>query len=892
MGVTGVGSSLEEKAAEALRLAESAPEQAVLVAEKVAVRAGIEGNPAAESVAQRAWGLALRHAGDLEQAVAHLDQAVRLGRRAGSPQLVGKARITLSFALLERGRTRSALAAVDAAVRGLDGSDRAEALAQRGVILAELGRLDEAFACYRAALPVLRESGNRLWAWRVVWNRGLAHDYRYEFAAAEADLREAERLAGELGLAVQVGFAQANLAHVVGLRGDAPAALDYLQRAERRIRAHGAQVGRLLQDRSELLLSVRLISEARETAEQAIEEYAKERREIKLPEVRLLLARAGLLDGDAASAMLHARLADREFTRQGRPEWAALAHLTGLAARRAAGQRPRIGTRSLERLIATLTAAGWPAAAMESRVLAAQLLLQRRETGTALDLLQEAGRVRWRRAPATLRARACYAEALRRSAIGDRRAAATALRSGLRVLDEHHAALGATDMRAHAAGHRTDLTDLGLRLAFQDGRPKRVFEWAERGRASHMLQRPVRPPDDPALADALARLRSILNDVSELRRGHSDAPQLARLTRRQVALEREVRDLTRLRPGEAAEHRPAPVPVDLLSALLDGWALVEFVLLDGIVRAVSLVDGRLRLHQLGAQTDLDADLDRITFALHRIIRRDDDPASADAAGHLLQHAASRLDALLLQPMRELGDRPIALVPTGSLQCLPWAVLPSCIGRPLTVSPSATLWHAAASRSTPPGGHVLAAAGPTLPGAIREARAVAGIYGVAPLLHPGATVAAVHAGLNGAAIAHLAAHGRLAAHNPLFSSLQLSDGPLLAYDLERLDRPPHTVVLAACDSARSVTRAGDELLGLGATLLTQGTTQLVASVLPVLDIDTAPVMTDLHRRVAAGDTVASALAAATQKRSGDPIAVATAAAFICLGAGRATPLTTS
>jgi tetratricopeptide (TPR) repeat protein len=894
VGATGVGSSLAEKAAEALRLAESAPEKAVPLAAEVAARAADAGEPEAGSVAERAWGLALRHAGDLEQAVAHLDEAVRLGRRARSALLVGKARITLAFALFERGRTQPALAAVDAAARGLDGSDRAEALAQRGVILAELGRLDEAMACFRAALPVLRESGNTLWAWRVVWNRGLVHGYRYEFAAADADLREAERLSGELGLAVQVGYAQANIAHMAGLRGDAPTALDYLQRAERRIRAHGAQVGRLLQDRSELLLSVRLISEARESAEQAIDEYVKERREVKLPEARLLLARVGLLDGDAASAMHQARLAEREFTRQQRPEWAALAQLTGLAARRAAGQRLRVGVPALDRLMTTLAAAGWPTATMESRVLAAQILLERRDTGPALDLLHEAGRVRRRRAPATLRARAWYAEALRRSATGARRGAATALRSGLRVLDEHHAVLGATDLRAHAAGHRIDLTDLGLRLAFQDGRPTQVFEWAERGRASHMLRRPVRPPDDPALAVALARLRGILAEVGELGRGQADAPRMARLTRQQVALEREVRDLTRLQPGtpgQGTDHRSEPVPVDALSDLLDGWALVEFVVLDGTVYAVSLVGGRLRMHRLCAEADIDKDLDRITFALHRMIRRDDDPASADAADHLLRRAAGRLDARLFGPLRELGDRPIALVPTGSLQCLPWAVLPSCAGRPLTVSPSATLWYAAASRPVPAAGHVLAAAGPTLPGAVDEALAVAAIYGVSPLLHPAATVTAVHAGLSGAAIAHLATHGHLAAHNPLFSNLQLSDGPLLAYDLERLDRPPHTVVLAACDSARSVTKAGDELLGLGATLLSQGTTQLVASVLPVLDIDTAPVMTDLHRLVAAGEPVAPALAAAQQRSTGTA-AAATAAAFICLGAGRGIPPTTT
>jgi CHAT domain-containing protein len=66
--------------------------------------------------------------------------------------------------------------------------------------------------------------------------------------------------------------------------------------------------------------------------------------------------------------------------------------------------------------------------------------------------------------------------------------------------------------------------------------------------------------------------------------------------------------------------------------------------------------------------------------------------------------------------------------------------------------------------------------------------------------------------------HLAAHGRLAPHNPLFSELTLADGPLFAYDIEQLADAPHTVVLAACESGRSVVCAGDELLGLGAMFL--------------------------------------------------------------------------
>src|SRR4051794_24644786 len=80
---------------------------------------------------------------------------------------------------------------------------------------------------------------------------------------------------------------------------------------------------------------------------------------------------------------------------------------------------------------------------------------------------------------ASLRARAWYAEARLRAADGRRREACTALRAGLRILDEHRAVLGATDVRAHAAAHRTELVELGLGLALDGGSPRQVLEWVE-----------------------------------------------------------------------------------------------------------------------------------------------------------------------------------------------------------------------------------------------------------------------------------------------------------------------------------------------------------------------------------------------------------------------------
>jgi len=487
-----------------------------------------------------------------------------------------------------------------------------------------------------------------------------------------------------------------------------------------------------------------------------------------------------------------------------------------------------------------------------------------------------------------MRARAWYAEALLRSSAGDRRGATSAIRAGLRVLDEHRAALGATDLRAHAAGHRIDLADLGLHLAFQDGRPSRVLEWTERGRASHPRNRPARPPDDPSLADALAELRGVMLKIDELTRAQAGGAGLAKLVQHQVALEQRIRDHTRRRPGEPGAQLANPISTTALADLLGERALVEFFQLDDTLHAVSMVDGSLRLHDLGPVCTVDDLLDRITFALYRLMRSDVDTASAAAARVLLGHAAERIDATLLAPLPETTDRPLVIVPTGPLQRLPWSVLPSCAGRPLAISPSATLWHAASSRPAEPTGHVFVAAGPTLPGACTEARAVAAVHRTTPLLHPATTAFAVKAALNGAAVAHLATHGRLSPHNPLFSDLLLSDGPLFAYDLEGLDRPPHTVVLAACDSGRSVVYAGDELLGLSATFLTQGTTQIVASVMPVLDVQTAPFMTVFHQLLITGLPPAAALATAQQQATADQVDMAMAAGFVCLGAGYAYP----
>lgn len=874
--------TLAEEAREALRLAEADPGRSVMSAASVAQRATAAGDLAAAAIAERARGLAALHVRDAVTALKHLRAAVALGRRARSPQLAAEARMTLAYVLNGTGRSRQALTEIDAALADLSGVQRARADAQRGTILGAVGRLDEALACFRRALPVLRRADDHLWVQRVLLNRGVIYGYRCDFAAATRDLREAERVCDRLGMELSAGFVQQNLGWINVVRGDVPAALHHLDLAEQRFTKLGSRLGFILTDRSELLLSVRLVDEARRTAEHAVSQITSEGQRIALPEARLTLARAAALDGDSHYAVEQARRALAEFARQRRPHWAALARQVLLVSRLSGADPQQVTVRQLAGVAEQLAATGWSVAALEARLLAGQLAIERGKTRQGSQLLARVSLAR-RRGPALLRSRAWYAEALLRKANGNPGGAASAARTGLRVLDEYRATLAATDLRANAAGHRSELAALGLRIAMADGRPGRVLAWAEQGRARHLLSRPARPSDDPQLAGALARLRGTVNEIEELRHA---GRRSAALDSRQAALERQIRDYCR-RQAHGSPGDPVPaVSVAQLAAALGDAALVEFIQLDQMLHAVALVDGRARLLQVAPTGPVGDLIERSAFALRRLARPRTEGTSRSAAVLMVRHAAAHLDALLIGPLSDLvQNRPLVVIPTGPLQSLPWSILPSCADRPVVVAPSAALWYAAQARVRGAHGRVTAVAGPALPGAQAEAEAVARIHGTTALAGPAATIRAVSAALNRAGLVHLAAHGRVRADNPLFSSLRLADGPLTVFDLERLDAVAPVVVLAACDSGRPLVCTGDELLGFSATLLSLGAEQLIASVMPIPDAETAPLMIAFHRQLAAGRRAADALRHAQQEMMGaSSTALAAAAGFICIGAG--------
>jgi CHAT domain-containing protein/tetratricopeptide (TPR) repeat protein len=837
-------------------------------------------------VAERALGLAAMATGEPSKAARHLRAAVALAERGDLAVRAAEARMSLAYVLAAQGDTRGALAEADRAAPALHGLSAALLSEQRAIILWRLGRFDEALDAYRLALATLQ--GERT-AWlheaHIRTNRGVLLAYLGQLQAAEDDLLQAEARYLAAGREANTSVVRHNLGYVAALRGDVPAALAWYDQAEEQYRAAGSHPGVLLLDRAEVLLSVRLVVEARQAAEAAVSDYRERRMAVYLAEARLVLAQAALLEGDLDVARAEAEHARRAFLRQQRPAWAALARYVALRADWENGACTEAMLRAGQRTVAGLAQTGWTLATFDARLIVARVALELGKVKVARRALGQAAQAR-RHGPADLRARAWHAEALLRLSDSDRRGADAALRAGMRVLDRFRATLGATELRAHVSGHGADLAQLGLRLALEGARVSSVLSWAERWRAGSLQLQPARPPNDAALTDDLAELRRVMGQLSETSEGTSRgaAPLLLR---RQAVLEEAVRRRARHASGTWAASQATALTVPLLREALGSRALVEYVHLDGQLYAVVMAGSRMRLHRLGAHDEVQAELTALRFALRRLAYGQGTPRSLAAAVSSAEFSAQRLDALLVHPLRaDVGDRDVVVVPTGSLHALPWAVLPSCVGRPVSVAPSAALWHRAATAQDAVGEGVALIAGPALSHATEEVEALAQRYpGAIRLDGHEARADAVARALDGAKLAHVAAHGHFRADNPLFSALQLADGPLTVYDLERLERAPVLLVLSACESGLSAVAPGDELMGLASVLFALGTRTLVASVAPVPDAATRSLMLAFHDHLRQGIAPASALARAQATAApGEHADLAAVAGFVCFGAG--------
>jgi CHAT domain-containing protein/tetratricopeptide (TPR) repeat protein len=857
---------------ELLPLAVSRPKDALLAARSV-----LASRPSAydASLAHHAIGIVLRDHGDLPGAIAELKRGARLARASGRPEREVDVRATLGATLAWSGRSQQGLAVLDRAVAASRGGAAGRVLMRRANVLLHMGRYHEAHLDLCRALPYLRRAGDTVWEARSLTHRaevflGLGLPGR-----AGADFARAEELLATTGQGLEYAKARHNRGLAALSRGDLPEALTYFDEAGKRYDALGEINPDLAIDRCWALLAAGLAGEAAQETDTALSQVPPQGGiAYKRAELLFAAATAALAAGNPADARERARQAHRLFRTQGRAIWEARADLVLAQAKYAAGEHSAPLFRYVERVAARLEASR-AAEAMQAHLLAGRLALSRGRAIEADQHLERVARSRRRRPPLT-RSVAWLARALQADARSNARATLAACSRGIDALDEHQMTLGATELRAYGTAHGAELATLAQRVALRRGDARRLLFWSERWRAVALASRSTPLRHDRELVAELSALRGVtrLLETSEMAAARRNA-----LERERRRLETAVQARTRRSPGSRTKEA-GQFDLDTLFDELGESRLIELVEVDGVLHVIIAADRRLRLHTVGSIPEREVEVEMNRFVLRRLAHRPPRPGDE----MVLTHRGAQLESSLLgSAAAELGDGPIVVIPPGRLRAVPWTLMPSLRDRVVSVAPSASTWMRARRIRPPAQRRVTLVVGPRLASGGAEVVQLRPRYPEAVTLGQGsATAEHVLTALDGAWLAHIAAHGTFRADNPLFSSIQLDDGPLTVHDFERLSRAPYRLVLSSCNSGVAAAVGADELLGLVTSLVPLGAAGIVASVVPVNDPAAVPLMLALHDALQGGATLPEALLAARKTADGDPLAEATANSFIALG----------
>ncbi|WP_028707447.1 CHAT domain-containing protein [Propionicicella superfundia] len=700
-------------------------------------------------------------------------------------------------------------------------------------------------AGHRAGMPLDSQA-------KVTLNWALLESWAGNLPGAVARNEEASELARRAGLPNLQFMALHNGGYMEFLRGNLPHALVLMERADAMDVDTDRSVARL--DHARALLDAGLLDEAREMLRSAAGLCAANGSDHDVAESELETARCELLRGNPDAARDWARQARRRFAARKEPGWRVRALLAELDALAELPGTVRRRARLAAALHAASTANGDTLAAEQAGLAWAEALL---DSGDPQAAAPWAAAAPLRDSPQiTTRLHYGLAAAKHALAAGDADAARDELTAAARALAAAQRESASIDLRTALSGHGQRLAQLDCRLAVERGDAADVLERVDRWRGALRGQASVRAPSDPREAELLARLRN-LRDEARIAQGDD----LARVQRETDEVARRIREFS-WRAAAQGERDPAgSFSIDAVTAAVRERSETLLVLAqagDAFERVEVTPAGDLRLHPgVPVAAVLEAT---------RRVRADLTAASRLPEGHPLSgaiHASltrglSTLDGLLLPAGFAPGRFVVA--PPSQLNLVPWGMLPRLRQMPVTVAATVTDWADSAHVVVAP--RVTAVAGPDLPEADAEVSAVSVAWpGSRAIAAADSTGRGLIAALTGSDLVHVAAHGEHRAENPLFSSLRLGDGVLFAHEFEGQALRVSLAVLSACDAGRVTPRAGDEGLGLAASLRELGVGTVVAPLTPVPDRLSREIMDDLHTRLAAGLDTSAAVAAA-------------------------------
>jgi tetratricopeptide (TPR) repeat protein len=707
---------------------------------------------------------------------------------------------------------------------------------QLGTLLMHSGRLEAAETMLTRSIDAMSDETTELA--NCLMNRSMLRMQQHQLEASVSDLQRAVAVYEANGDDEPLAEARHNLGYAALLGGDLVTALALMTRSRPTLAATSDLAAAISDlDRAEVLRDAGLTTEAESLLSQVAVQFGAQRMRQARGEAELHLARS-LLRHDPTAAERTARTAARRFAALGSAGWEARADAVRLEAGLSGGSRRRPGEEEVKRTATALDRTGLRTEATALRLSA------RRQGGGRLPTVAD-------NAPAPLRLRVYEVRAARAASAGRPRDALRAAAEGLDLLAGWQQSFGALDLQASVAMQGSELVFAGLTAAARTRDPETLFAWSERARHLSQQVAPLRPPHDDALATDLAELRMLRADLAG-----QDWTTDARV--------RVLRDRVRERQWSSTGSGGTNERVDLAAttALLDAeTAALAYVFTGAALHCVVVTASAARI--------VDLSLSRVQSALDGL-RADLDVAALTRGGPMAEVIARSLDARLavldaelLAPVRGSARRLVVTSP-GILAGVPWAMLPGMHGTPFTLATSVSRWSADRRHPGGRGTRIGFAAGPRVPRAGEEIRQAAAAWGAPPTqLHGSeATVSAVTTLAATSDLLHIAAHGRHAVDNPLFSGFELADGTLFGYDVDLISTVPDTVILSACELGRSSVRWGEEALGMTRVWLHAGTQCVIAAPVVVPDDVACELLGAVHGELAGGATPAAALAAAS------------------------------
>lgn len=803
----------------------------------------------AEIIALSAIGLANRMVYAADVAIEYLERAADLALAIGNDQLLGETLRSLAFDYAGAGDIPKALETVTRASSLLTGEELMKADLQHAFILGQAARYSEAIAMLDGVCDTFDITEASLLE-LIHGNRGSMYLALGRLDAAIEDLETVYATATTHGHPATAADAALHLARAHADLGKMPAAMQWQGVAGELYDTHVPNhlVGHM--ERADVLIAAGLHREAIEVLELAIPRLeAHAGNDIVLRYGYLQLIDVYMRSGRREEAL---RVVEAVGTLSPHSRYGPDLLLAGARVRLANGIAD-------EETFATLAATSETKVAEEGvdamhvRLAAVPLAVRTGFTDIARQLAAGVPADSKGLELALLRS---IADAALADSSDD---ALFHLEAAAGVLDTYRASLGATELRLLAANQGREIARLAIDIAFDSADPWLLFRWLEWIRAGSLALE--RMAHTQTIDAARVALRKVAAEVAK----DPDNPDLA--TELEV---RETELATATRTSTGVEYMTS-VTLDLGTVIdaLEDRTLVMFV--DHAADLMALVVGStgVRIVKVGDVSTVDDELRQLAGALRRIARGVGSTRGVAAACDLARHHADHLRATLIDPVGDVQR--LLVVPSPSTEGVPWSLVSPVA---VEVVPAVQTWM---RDPASPGNGSVVVTGPRLHHAEGEVEAVAETLGGLVVRTGDELLSA----LGTVRVAHIAAHATPRFDNPMFSSLELEDGPVRIYDVESVGTAPLLVVLAACDAAVSASRPGADVMSLGVAFLGMGTTNVIAPLLVVSDAMTAVVVGRLYEAMSRGLDSAQALADVVATASSDAERF-TAGSFVSLG----------